>query len=58
MPVLFFKPFIQGLNGIIPGRISIKDYARVAETDLSTAEKILDELIKNGIGILMRFLLK
>ena len=51
MQVLFFKPFIQGLNGIIPGRISIKDYARVAETDLSTAEKILDELIKNGIGI-------
>ncbi len=49
--VLFIKAFIKGLKGILPGGISIKDYAQVAETDQSTAKKILDELIKNGIGV-------
>ena len=44
------KPFIKGINGIIPGGISIKDFAMVAETDQSSAKKILEELIKNNIG--------
>jgi len=43
---LHLKPFIQGLNGIIPGGISITDYSMVAETDQATAKKILQELIK------------
>ena len=45
------KPFILGLDGIIPGGISIRDYSMVAETDQATAKKILHELIKNGIGV-------
>jgi len=44
------KPFIKGINGIIPGGISIKDFSMVAETDQSNAKKILEELIKNNIG--------
>jgi len=44
------KPYIQGLDGIIPGGISIKDFSAVSETDQLTAEKILNELIKNEIG--------
>ena len=45
------RPFIKGLNGIIPGGISINEYAIVAETDQLTAKKILEELAKNGIGV-------
>ena len=48
---MHLKPFIQGLNGIIPGGISIRDYSMVAETDQATAKKILQELIENGIGV-------
>jgi len=44
------KPYIQGLDGIIPGGISIKDFSAVSETDQLTAEKILNELIKNEIA--------
>lgn len=47
---MFLKPYVQGLDGIIPGGISIKDFSIVAKTDQITARKILDELIKNGIG--------
>ena len=47
---MHLKSFIKGINGIIPGGISIKDFAMVAETDQSSAKKILEELIKNNIG--------
>ncbi|MFB5645885.1 MAG: restriction endonuclease, partial [Nitrosopumilaceae archaeon] len=47
---MFLKPYVQGLDGINPGGISIKDFSIVAKTDQITARKILDELIKNGIG--------
>jgi len=47
---VFLKPYIQGLDGIIPGGISIADFSKVSKTDQSTAKKILDELAKNGIG--------
>lgn len=47
---MFLKPYIHGLDGIIPGGISIKDFSTVAKTDHATAVKILDELIKKGIG--------
>jgi len=47
---MHLKPFIKGINGIIPGGISIKDFAMVAETDQTSAKKILEELIKNNIG--------
>jgi len=47
---MHLKSFIKGINGIIPGGISIKDFSMVAETDQSSAKKILEELIKNNIG--------
>ena len=40
----------QGISGIIPGGISIEDFAVIISTDKNTAEKILDMLIQNGIG--------
>jgi len=47
---MHLKSFIKGINGIIPGEISIKDFSMVTETDQSSAKKILEELIKNNIG--------
>ncbi len=47
---MFLNPYIQGLDGIIPGGISIVDFSIVSKTDQLTAKKILDELVKNGIG--------
>jgi len=47
---MHLKPFIKGIDSIIPGGISIKDFSIVAETDQSSAKKILEELIKNNIG--------
>ena len=40
----------QGISGIIPGGISIEDFAVIISTDKNTAERILDMLIQNGIG--------
>lgn len=48
---MFLKPYILGLDGIIPGGISVKDFSTVAKTDHATAIKILNELMKNGIGL-------
>ena len=48
---MFLKPYIQGLDGIISGGISIKDFSAVTKTDKGTSEKILNDLIKNDIGI-------
>lgn len=47
---MYLKPYIQGLDGIIPGGVSIKDFSIVSKIDQITAEKILNELIKNEIG--------
>ncbi len=47
---MHLKPYIHGLDGIIPGGISIEDFSIVSKTDQTTARKILDELIKSGIG--------
>ena len=47
---MILKALIKGINGVIPGGISIKDFSMVAETDQSNAKKILEELYKNGIG--------
>ena len=41
---------MQGISGIIPGGISIEDFAAIISTDKNTAEKILDMLTQNGIG--------
>jgi Holliday junction resolvase len=47
---MHLKAFIKGIDSIIPGGISIKDFSMVAETDQVNAKKILQELINNGIG--------
>ena len=47
---MHLKPYIQGLDGVIPGGISIKEFSMISKADQSTAKKILDELINNGIG--------
>ena len=44
------KLLVQGISGIIPGGISIEDFAAIISTDKNTAKKILDMLIQNGIG--------
>ena len=44
------QPIVNGISGIIPGGISIMDFAIVSKTDQITAQKILNELIKNDIG--------
>ena len=41
---------MQGITGVIPGGISIEDFAAIISTDKNTAEKILDMLTQNGIG--------
>ena len=47
---MYLKPHIQGLDGVIPGGITIKEFSMISKADQSTAKKILDELINNGIG--------
>ena len=44
------QAIVNGISGIIPGGISVMDFAIVAKTDQITAKKILNELIKNDIG--------
>ncbi|MFQ5497162.1 MAG: hypothetical protein ACE5DU_04670 [Nitrosopumilus sp.] len=41
---------LVGLNGIIQGGVSIKDFSAVTKMNLSDSELILNELIKNNIG--------
>lgn len=48
---MHLKFFIQGIDGIIPGGVSVKDYSTATKIEQSTAKKILDELVENGIGV-------
>ena len=41
---------VIGLQGIIPGGISIKDFSAVTKMSSDDSEQILEELIKNNIG--------
>jgi len=41
---------MQGITGVIPGGISIEDFAAIIDINKNTAEKILDILIQTGIG--------
>ena len=43
---------ITGLQGIIPGGVSVKDFSVVTKMNTSDSKTILDEFIKNGIGTL------
>ena len=41
---------IKGIDGVIPGGISIKDFAVITRMDENKAKEILDILIQNEIG--------
>ncbi len=44
------KSLTKGITGIIPGGISVIDFAIVAETDQISAKEILNVLVANKIG--------
>jgi Holliday junction resolvase len=44
------KPLTRGITGIIPGGISVIDFAVVAQTDQISAKEILNVLVANKIG--------
>lgn len=44
------KALTKGISGIIPGGISITDFAIVAQTDQISAKEILNTLVANQIG--------
>jgi len=48
--MLQLKPLTKGITGIIPGGISVVDFAIVAETDQISAKEILYVLAANKIG--------
>ncbi len=41
---------INGLNGIIPGGVSVKDFSKVTKIDMNTSENILKNFMSHGIG--------
>ena len=41
---------LSGLNGIIPGGISVEDFTVIAKTNAIDSQKILDYYVKSGIG--------
>ena len=43
---------IQGLNGIISGGVSVKDFSTVTQISSVDSENILNNLLNNGIGTL------
>lgn len=46
----FNQNMLSGLNGIIPGGISVQDFMAITKIDVVDAQKILDGYIKTGIG--------
>ena len=48
--MLQIKSLTKGISGIIPGGISVIDFAIVAETDQISAKEILNVLVANNIG--------
>lgn len=45
-----YPNMIIGLQGIIPGGVSVKDFSAVTKINPTDSKIILDEFIKNGIG--------
>jgi len=41
---------VRGINGIIPGGLSIKDFSVVTKIDEETTKMLLDNFLQNGIG--------
>lgn len=42
--------WLDGIDGIIPGGISIEDFSRVSKSDKTAAKAIIQELVSNDIG--------
>jgi len=42
---------VDGLRGIIPEGVSVKDFSAVTKVSETDSKKILDEFVKRGIGI-------
>ena len=45
-----YSKMIGGLSGIIPGGVSVDDFSAVTALNASDSKKILDLIIKNGVG--------
>jgi len=48
---LNLQTLVRGIDGIIPGGLSVKDFSVVTRTDEDTAKSILDSFLQNGIGV-------
>src|SRR5574342_1110722 len=48
--LLNLQTLVRGINGIIPGGMSVKDFSMVTRTDEETAKMVLDNFLQNGIG--------
>lgn len=48
--MLNLQTLVKGINGIIPGGISIKDFSIVTRIDEETVKMIFDNFLQNGIG--------
>ncbi len=46
----FNHNMLSGLNGIIPGGISVEDFTMITKTNVIDSQKILDWYVKTGIG--------
>ena len=44
------QTLVRGINGIIPGGLSIKDFSIVTKIDEETTKVLLDNFLQNGIG--------
>lgn len=44
------QTLVKGIQGIIPGGLSVKDFSMVIQTSEELAKEILDNFIQNGIG--------
>ena len=44
------QTLVKGIQGIIPGGLSVKDFSMATQTSESLAREILDNFMQNGIG--------
>ncbi|OLC91518.1 MAG: hypothetical protein AUI92_07520 [Thaumarchaeota archaeon 13_1_40CM_3_38_6] len=49
--ILNLQILVKGIQGIIPGGISVKDFSMATQTSEELAAQILDNFMQNGIGI-------
>lgn len=44
------QSLVKGINGIIPGGLSVRDFSMATQTSEELAREILDNFMQNGIG--------